>query len=26
MAMYGLAHEELMFWEFPLSGLVRPRL
>jgi hypothetical protein len=26
MAMYGLAHEDLMFWDFPLSGLVRPRL
>ncbi|XP_071685363.1 uncharacterized protein [Lolium perenne] len=26
MEMYGLAHEDLMFWEFPLSGVVRPRL
>jgi hypothetical protein len=26
MVMYGLAHEDLMFWEFPFSGMVRPRL
>jgi hypothetical protein len=26
LTMYGLGHEELMFWEMPLSGLVRPRL
>jgi hypothetical protein len=26
MAMYGLAHEELMFWDTPLSDSVRPRL
>ncbi|KAK1613558.1 hypothetical protein QYE76_019075 [Lolium multiflorum] len=26
MVMYGLAHEELMFWDTPLSNSVRPRL
>jgi hypothetical protein len=26
MVMYGLAHEELMFWDTPLSQSVRPRL
>jgi len=24
--LYGMAHEELMFWEFPSSDMVRPRL
>jgi hypothetical protein len=24
--MYGLAHEELMFWDVPMSVNVRPRL
>jgi hypothetical protein len=26
MIMYGLAHEELMFWDVPMSVNVRPRL
>jgi hypothetical protein len=26
MIVHGVAHEELMFWEFPMTGMVRPRL
>jgi hypothetical protein len=26
MVLHGLAHEELMFWEVPLTGQVRPRI
>jgi hypothetical protein len=26
MIVHGVAHEEIMFWEFPLSGAYRPRL